>query len=275
MKNFLMIVVAAFMMLPTHAAPLNDGENYNAAKAESELLYHTAAPGLIMMPRIDEAMMVTAYDLTILPREGNVHFRWTRILEDGQSEGFWTRWRDYDGVYPFTTLGRYAIEAYAETLGKERSPSIYVTFNVDYLGFSAAPGIKIEPTGERGYYVSLISPYGNDIYYRWRDYDVDVWYKWRLYTEEIPFTSGGKYVIEAQSEGDIVGACLEVPNVDYVKTGDVDHNGTVNLNDLTALINMLLNPEICIGTGDVNKDGNVSISDVTALINLLLKSNNL
>ena len=53
--------------------------------------------------------------------------------------------------------------------------------------------------------------------------------------------------------------------------GDVNHDGRVNIGDVTALINRLLS-----GTGgcdicaDVNGDENINIGDVTALINYLL-----
>ena len=125
------------------------------------------------------------------------------------------------------------------------------------------------PYEQRGYYVTLTTPYDEEIYYHWKHYDLDAWYKWRLYTEPIPFTEASQYVLEAQCKGDPIGVFIDVPSVDFVKTGDVDHNGTVDIQDVTALINMLLNGYI-IGTGDVNKDGKVNIADVTALINMLL-----
>lgn len=58
------------------------------------------------------------------------------------------------------------------------------------------------------------------------------------------------------------------------KKGDVDDNGTVNISDVTALINYLLsrNAEgINLQNADVDDDSNITISDVTALINLLLR----
>ena len=54
--------------------------------------------------------------------------------------------------------------------------------------------------------------------------------------------------------------------------GDVDHNGKININDVTALINHLLsgNAGIDLVAADIDNDGKVNISDVTALINFLL-----
>ena len=55
--------------------------------------------------------------------------------------------------------------------------------------------------------------------------------------------------------------------------GDVDKSGTVNINDVTSLINYLLSNDatgIDLLAADCNQDSNYTISDVTALINYLL-----
>ena len=54
--------------------------------------------------------------------------------------------------------------------------------------------------------------------------------------------------------------------------GDVDHDGDVNIADVTALIDYLLNSanECCVICADVDGDGKVSIADVTELIDILL-----
>lgn len=58
---------------------------------------------------------------------------------------------------------------------------------------------------------------------------------------------------------------------DYVK-GDVDHDGAVNIADVTALIDMLLGNSVvvCDNCADVNSDGQMNIADVTMLIDKLL-----
>lgn len=55
-------------------------------------------------------------------------------------------------------------------------------------------------------------------------------------------------------------------------SGDVNHDGFVDISDVTSMINYLLtaNNEVCSICGDVNHDGILDISDVTALINILL-----
>jgi len=56
--------------------------------------------------------------------------------------------------------------------------------------------------------------------------------------------------------------------------GDVNHDGIVDVNDVTALIAMILgNGTGCEICGDVNKDGITDVNDVTALISLILGNN--
>ena len=51
----------------------------------------------------------------------------------------------------------------------------------------------------------------------------------------------------------------------------MNHDGSVNISDVTALIDSLLTGEGgCEICGDVDVDGQVTISDVTALIDKLL-----
>ena len=58
-------------------------------------------------------------------------------------------------------------------------------------------------------------------------------------------------------------------------TGDVDGNGTVNISDVTTLIDYLLNNDTVINweNADIDGDGTINISDVTALIDKLLSGN--
>ena len=62
-------------------------------------------------------------------------------------------------------------------------------------------------------------------------------------------------------------------NISFTR-GDVNGDGTVNISDVTALINYLLSGDatsVKVDAADSNQDGNVNISDVTALINYLLQ----
>jgi hypothetical protein len=53
-------------------------------------------------------------------------------------------------------------------------------------------------------------------------------------------------------------------------TGDVDGNGLVNIDDLTLLIECLLNDGEAIGNTDIDADGQMNIEDVSALIEILI-----
>lgn len=56
--------------------------------------------------------------------------------------------------------------------------------------------------------------------------------------------------------------------------GDVNHDGSVTIKDVTALIDHLLGSgDVCMICADVNVDGSVTIKDVTNLIDMLLGGN--
>ena len=57
------------------------------------------------------------------------------------------------------------------------------------------------------------------------------------------------------------------------RTGDVNLDGAININDVTDLINMLLKHNIT-SSGDVSQDGQVNINDVTDLIDMILRGGN-
>ena len=54
--------------------------------------------------------------------------------------------------------------------------------------------------------------------------------------------------------------------------GDVNHDGNVDVRDISALINMIMafTPEE--ESGDVNGDGRINVSDITALIDIIMNS---
>ena len=65
-------------------------------------------------------------------------------------------------------------------------------------------------------------------------------------------------------------------NTPVIQTGDVNADGYVNISDVTALIDYLLNHDatgIDLVAADVNNDGAINISDVTALTDMLLSNN--
>lgn len=76
------------------------------------------------------------------------------------------------------------------------------------------------------------------------------------------------------SNGKVVNAnkCTISDYVPVIIPGDVNDNGSVNIDDVTALINHLLNNDMPVNeaNADVDHDGKLGIGDVTTLINMLL-----
>ena len=57
--------------------------------------------------------------------------------------------------------------------------------------------------------------------------------------------------------------------------GDVDNNGSVNVSDVTTLINMILGTvPLDLNRADIDSNGTVNVSDVTALIYIILNTHN-
>ena len=61
-----------------------------------------------------------------------------------------------------------------------------------------------------------------------------------------------------------------IPDGDSIKRGDVNGDDEVTIDDLTALIDILLTDSAESAEADCNQDGSVTIDDVTALIDYLL-----
>ena len=62
-------------------------------------------------------------------------------------------------------------------------------------------------------------------------------------------------------------------NAHPFQVGDVNHDGAVNITDVTVLISAVLNSqEVCPICADINNDGAVNITDVTNLISRVLNS---
>ena len=66
---------------------------------------------------------------------------------------------------------------------------------------------------------------------------------------------------------------LLAPDPEF-EIGDVNHDGSINISDVTIMIDYLLNNATPIFTdcADINGDGEINIADVTALIDMLLGS---
>ena len=85
-------------------------------------------------------------------------------------------------------------------------------------------------------------------------------------------TITAKAIMDGWNDSEVATAeyVIEIPVVH--KPGDVNHDGTVNIKDVTDLIDYLLgsNNDVCTTCADVKADGDINIADVTTLIDILL-----
>jgi len=88
------------------------------------------------------------------------------------------------------------------------------------------------------------------------------------------------YVIVKQNTGASYQSVIQevtLPTGEEVhyKPGDVNHDQTVDIDDVTAIIAKVLGNEIDICTicADINHDNAIDVDDVTATINIILGSN--
>jgi hypothetical protein len=90
-------------------------------------------------------------------------------------------------------------------------------------------------------------------------------------------TDNGYRIAISAVAGDLQTATTYVINVTVPAAGmkgDVDNSGTVNIADVTALIDYLLaGGDVIEYNADVDSSGAINISDVTALIDYLLTGN--
>ena len=116
----------------------------------------------------------------------------------------------------------------------------------------------------------------------WRSEMYDVRYNVIMYFPE-EVTDPGEYVLTIPAGAIVIytlGEQVHELNFHYtiaggsvVIPGDVDGDGFVNIADVTALIDIMLNNSDTPAAADVDGDGAVNIADLTALIDLLLNGN--
>lgn len=80
--------------------------------------------------------------------------------------------------------------------------------------------------------------------------------------------AGSKATYQAANTWKLFANIIEKP-ADIIR-GDVNDDGSVNISDVTALIDLVLGGGTASTAADCNQDGSVNISDVTALIDYVL-----
>ena len=90
---------------------------------------------------------------------------------------------------------------------------------------------------------------------------------WRYFGSSYYYSAGEAILLKKTSFYTIV-----FPEEPQVLTGDVNGDGTVNVTDVTFLINLLMSESEPTPNSDVNGDGTINVTDVTFLINLLMSA---
>ena len=126
--------------------------------------------------------------------------------------------------------------------------------------YSSAQTVTI--TAEDGAIIEFSTDGGNT----WQTYDVPI------NVDETTTVQARAIKQGLYNNSEIVTAeyVIEIPVVHT--PGDVNHDGGVNIKDVTDLIDYLLgiNDDVCITCADVKADGAINIADVTKLIDMLL-----
>ena len=86
-----------------------------------------------------------------------------------------------------------------------------------------------------------------------------------LFTNKFSGFKSRTYTIRYQGKPDVALVCGAV---DDVSKGDVNGDGTTNISDVVAIINVMAGTDTWTKT-DVNGDGKTDISDITAVINII------
>lgn len=109
------------------------------------------------------------------------------------------------------------------------------------------------------------------------DFTADVTGASAVVTKTMEQTDNGYRIAISAVAGDLQTATAYVINVTVPAAGmkgDVDNSGTINISDVTALIDYLLaGGDVIEYNADVDSSGAINISDVTALIDYLLTGN--
>ena len=108
------------------------------------------------------------------------------------------------------------------------------------------------------------------------DFTADVTGASAVVTKTMEQTENGYRIAISAVAGDLQTATAYIINVTTQAgmKGDVDNSGTINIADVTALIDYLLaGGDIIEYNADVDGSGAINIADVTALIDYLLTGN--
>lgn len=205
---------------------------------------------------------LTGFDkVTVVVRARN-QYNWTpsaitvKTSVDSKYQEFATDFADYTFVLNCDDSEK--IEIYSESYYPVLQ-SVKV-----YAGELTAPQLRAQETGDATY--RLITGI-TDKFYTVENLNAEGTY---LYKVKALYTDGTESAWSNQETVTLFD------NGGTHKPGDVNHDGTISIKDVTELIDLLLggnNGTACETCADVNGDNTVSIKDVTELIDKLLSGN--
>ena len=106
------------------------------------------------------------------------------------------------------------------------------------------------------------------------DYNLTVDGKSAVKAVNVEETENGYRVVAIATSGDLMTANAYVINYEVPSTlipGDVNNDGEVDVRDITALIDIIMN-SIDSPLADVNADGDIDVRDITALIDIIMNN---
>lgn len=256
-----LIAQADWSEVPTSGSPANympEGWTYNGGVYLEGGRISISSGYSLFTPVLD----LTGYDKVTVVVRGKNCYTWTnsaisvKTSIDSKYVEFANDYADYTVVLNCGDNER--IEIYSETYYPEIQ-SIKV-----YTGEMTAPQLRAiaEDGGETYRLITGIT----DKFYTVNDLAEGGTF---LYKVKALYTDGTESAWSNKEMVTLAGSAAH-----QYKTGDVNHDGNVNIADVTALIDHLLGSgNVCTICANVNGDESINIADVTALIDILLSSN--
>lgn len=256
-----LIAQADWSEVPTSGSPANympEGWTYNGGVYLEGGRISISSGYSLFTPVLD----LTGYDKVTVVVRGKNCYTWTnsaisvKTSIDSKYVEFANDYADYTVVLNCGDNER--IEIYSETYYPEIQ-SIKV-----YTGEMTAPQLRAiaEDGGETYRLITGIT----DKFYTVNDLAEGGTF---LYKVKALYTDGTESAWSNKEMVTLAGSAAH-----QYKTGDVNHDGNVNIADVTALIDHLLGSgNVCTTCANVNGDESINIADVTALIDILLSSN--
>ena len=272
-----------------------------AENVESYTLEVSTRPAVELLGTLDGSQYPNSYESVTLtaPWGGNA-------VKVGNYAYYFSNY-DYEGYISFTVPEGYNNDVFSVqittisnnygngnlTVGSVQTPAVGHQFSSGQTYtwlVTASEGDKITITSTDSYFspdMSLIQVYAGDVneLTSLRGEDSDANYRLvtgitdKFYTVKDLAEAGtfyfkvkATYSDGTQSRWSNSQKVTLFENGHGYEIGDVDHNGKVAIDDVTALIDFLLGSEngICTVCADVDGDSKITIADVTALIDKLL-----